>query len=172
MMNSVLRKLLLTTHVVVSLGWLGAAAAVLALGIVGLTTADAGLATAGYRATEVIWRSVIIPFSLAALVTGSIQALGTHWGLFRHYWVLTKLLITSGAVLLLLLHTGSLLPTLARAAIDASASGVSGAHAHGGIAPRIHLVVAASGTLLLLLTATALSVYKPWGQLRRRTATS
>ena len=166
-MKPALRKPLLTTHVVVSIGWLGAAAAVLALGITGLTTADVGLANAGYRATEVIWRAVIIPLSLAALVTGLVQALGTQWGLVRHYWVFTKFLIAIGAVLLLLLHTGSLLPALARAAIDASSSAGEGVtHGHGGIPPRIHLVVAASGTLLLLLTAATLSVYKPWGRTR------
>ena len=162
-MKPALRKLLLTTHVVVSIGWLGAAAGVLALGIAGLvSTSDA---SAMYQATEVVWRSVIIPFSLAALVTGVVQALGTQWGLFRHYWVLAKFLITVGAVLLLLLHTSSLLPALARAAIDGSSTVVEGrAHGHGGIPPRIHLVVAASGTLLLLLTTAILSVYKPWGK--------
>lgn len=31
--------------------------------------------------------------SLASLLIGIVQALGTEWGLFRHYWVLMKLLI-------------------------------------------------------------------------------
>ena len=171
-MRPALRKLMLTSHVVASVGWLGAAAGVLALGIAGLTTSDAGVASGVYRATEVIWRSVIVPFSLAALLTGVVQALSTQWGLFRHYWVLTKFLITAFAVLLLLLHTGSLLPALAQAAIDSSPSvAEASTHAHGGIPPRIHLVVAASGTLVLLLTTATLSIYKPWGRTRfgRRT---
>jgi hypothetical protein len=118
-----------------------------------------------YEATDVIWSSVIVPLSLAALVTGVIQGLGTQWGLFRHYWVLTKFIITVAAVLLLLLHTNSLLPALARAAIDGSAVVIDGhAHAHGGMPPRVHLVVAAGGTLALLLVTTALSIYKPWGK--------
>jgi hypothetical protein len=171
-MRPALRKLMLTAHVVASIGWFGASAGVLALGIAGLTAGDAGAASGLYRATAVIWRSIIVPFSLAALLTGLVQALGTQWGLFRHYWVLTKFLITAFAVLLLLLHTGSLLPALARAAIDSSSSvAEAGAHGHGGIPPRIHLVVAAGGTLLLLLTTATLSVYKPPGRTRfgRRT---
>jgi hypothetical protein len=160
-----LRKLLLTTHVAVSVGWLGAAAGVLALGIVGLTTSDAGVANGMYRATEIIWRSIIVPLSLAALLTGLVQALGSQWGLVDHYWVLTKLAITVGAVLLLLLHTNSLLPALTRSAIEGSAIVIDGqAHGHGGLPPRVHLVVAASGTLLLLLIITTLSIYKPWGR--------
>ena len=164
-MGTSLRKVVLTSHVVTSLGWLGAAAAVLALGIAGLATADATVASGAYLGTEIIWRFVIIPFSLGALLTGVVQAFGTQWGLLRHYWVVAKLVITIGAVVLLLLHTNSLLPALARAAIDGSAIVVDGhAHEHGGIPPRLHLVVAASGTLLLLIAAATLSVYKPWGR--------
>jgi hypothetical protein len=152
-----MRMLLLTLHVVLSLGWFGAAAAVLALGIVGLTTADAALADAVYRATGVVWRGVIVPFSLGALVTGVVQGLVGPWGLVRHFWVLAKLVITVAAVLLLLLHTGSLLPALTGAVVEH-------AHGHAGLPPRIHLVVAAGGTLLLLLVAAILSVWKPWGR--------
>lgn len=36
---------------------------------------------------------VILPLSLAALTTGLVQALGTAWGSFRHYWILFKLLL-------------------------------------------------------------------------------
>jgi hypothetical protein len=110
---------------------------------------------------------VIVPLSLAALATGVIQAFGTQWGLLRHYWVLTKLLLTLAAVILLLLHTGSLLPALVAAVTDPSSGIHTSNFHHGGIPPRVHLLVASVGTLLLLLLNTALSVYKPWGQTRR-----
>jgi hypothetical protein len=158
-MKRAIQKMLLTMHLLSSIGWFGAAAGVLALGIAGLTGAKAM-----YQGVEVVWRTVIIPLSLAALITGIVQGLATQWGLFRHYWVLMKLVITAAAVLLLVLHTGSLLPALARAAIDGSAIVDSHAHGHGGIPPRVHLVVAAGGTLILLLVATILSIYKPWGR--------
>ena len=118
-----------------------------------------------YQATEVVWRGVVIPLSIAALITGIVEALGTRWGLFRHYWVLAKLAITVGAVILLLLHTSSLLPALARASVDGSPISIDGhAHGHGGIPPRVHLIVADGGTLLMLLFTALLSVYKPWGR--------
>ena len=161
-----LRRLALTAHIAVSVGWFGAAAAVLALAIVGLGADEVRTASAAYLGTDAIWRFVIVPLSLAALVTGAIQALGTQWGLSRHYWVITKLVLTSGAVMLLLLHTSSLLPALVAVAADpSSGANASGAH-HGGMSPRVHLVVAAGGTLLLLLATTTLSVYKPWGRTR------
>ena len=159
-----LRKLALTAHVTTSVGWLGAVAGVLALGIAGLTSEDARMVRAAYLGTELIWRFVIIPFGLAALLTGLVQALGTQWGLFRHYWVLAKFLLTLGAFILLLMHTGSLLPALSTTATDASSRAHSSSARHGDLPPRIHLVVATGGTLLLLLATTTLSVYKPWGR--------
>lgn len=167
MMPPTIRKLALTAHVTASIGWLGAAGAVLALGVAGLMTEEARMVSAAYLGTEVIWRFVIVPLSLAALATGLVQALGTPWGLFRHYWVVTKLALATAGVILLLLHTSSLLPALVAAAADpAPAVPASDLH-HGGMSPRVHVVVAAGGALLLLLATTALSVFKPWGQLRR-----
>ena len=47
---------------------------------------------------------VIVPFCFASLLTGLVQALGTPWGLFRHYWILVKLQIAILSTILLLLH--------------------------------------------------------------------
>lgn len=158
-----LLTLLLLSHVVVSIGWFGAAASILAMGVAGLIdpTGAASLAPA----IEVVWRSVLVPLSVAALVTGVAQGLATPWGLLRHTWVLTKLILTVAAVLLLLLHTQSLLPALMNAASAGAAVSVEvPAHGHGGLPPRVHLVVAAGGTLLLLLVLASLSFFKPWGR--------
>jgi hypothetical protein len=161
------RKLALTAHVATSVGWLGAAVSVLALAIVGLTGDEARLVASSYLGVDVVWRFVVVPLALAALATGLLQAIGTEWGLLRHRWVVAKLVLTSISVLLLLLHTSSLLPQLAAEAGASSSSTVASHRSHGGMSPRLHLVVAAGGTLLLLLATTAISVYKPWGLLRR-----
>ena len=51
---------------------------------------------------------VLVPLAVASLLTGLDQALGTKWGLFRHYWVLAKLLITVVATVVLLLYLQTL----------------------------------------------------------------
>src|SRR5205823_11372548 len=89
-----LRKLALTAHVVSSVGWLGAVAGFLALAVAGLTSRDAQLVRGAYLAMGLTASFVIVPLSLASLLTGLIQALGTTWGLFGRYWILAKLLIT------------------------------------------------------------------------------
>jgi hypothetical protein len=78
-MAPALRKLALTAHVTFSVGWLGA---VVALAIAGLTSQDAQLVRSVFLAMELIGGFVIVPLSLAALLTGLIQSLGTDWACF------------------------------------------------------------------------------------------
>jgi len=149
-----LRKFALTAHVTSSVGWLGAVVAYLALAITALTSQDAQIVHAAYFSMELMGWLVIIPCSLAALLTGLVQSLGTEWGLFRHYWVAVKFLLTMGAITVLLLH----MPTVSRMAGVAVETTLSSADL--GALP---LVVHAGGGLLVLLATTTLSIYKPWG---------
>ena len=72
-----LRRLTLTAHVVLSVGWLGAVVAYLALAIIGLTNAE-HVRTA-YAAMGLIGWTVLVPLAFAALLTGLVQSLGTPW---------------------------------------------------------------------------------------------
>ncbi|HEV8510337.1 MAG TPA: hypothetical protein VGQ48_07780 [Gemmatimonadales bacterium] len=150
------RKFALTAHVICSVGWLGAVAGFLALAIAGLTSQDALTVRAVYLTMEVITWFVIVPLSFASLLTGLVQAIGTSWGLFRHYWVLAKLLINVLATVLLLVHTMPI-GELASIARETTLSGA----AIGRL--QIQLVFDAGLALLALLVATALGVYKPRG---------
>jgi hypothetical protein len=103
-----LRKFALTAHVTSSVGWLGAVAAFLALAVASLTSQDAQMVRAAYLAMELTAWFVIVPLAFASLLTGLVQSLGTKWGLFRHYWVLAKLLLTVLATIVLLLQMESI----------------------------------------------------------------
>lgn len=70
-----LRKFALTTHVTSSVGWLGAVGAFLALAIAGLSSQDAQIVRAAYLAMHLTTWFVIVPLSLAALLT----ELSSHW---------------------------------------------------------------------------------------------
>jgi hypothetical protein len=155
-MNPGLRKLVLTAHIAFSVGWLGAVAAFLVLAIAGLTSQDAQMVRAAYPAMELTARFVIVPLAFASLLSGLIQSLGTPWGLFRHYWVLVKLLLTTFATIVLLMKM-SLIGYAARRAAETTSSSAD-LRAAG-----IPLVVHAAGGILVLLVVTILSVYKPWG---------
>lgn len=151
------RKLLLTTHICVSVGWLGAVLAYLALALTGLTSTDVDRARAAFVSMEAIGWSVLVPCSLAALLTGVAQSLATEWGLFRYYWISTKLLLTAVGTAVLLGH----MRAVGRMASIATASDF--AVAETGRLPT-QLVLHAAGGLLLLIVAAVLSTYKPWGR--------
>ena len=152
-----LRKFALTAHVTSSVGWLGAIVVFLALAVVGLTSQDAQTVRGAYLVMEPAAWSVLVPLAFASLLTGIVQSLGTKWGLFRHYWVLFKLLITVFATIVLLIYIETL-NLMADLAADPSADlGVV-----RDDSPLVHTVLA----LLLLLVATALAVFKPRGMTR------
>lgn len=152
-----LRRLALSAHIVSSVGWLGVVAASLALAIAGLTSQDVQVVRASYLAMNSLGESVLVPLALSSLFTGFVLSLGTKWGLFRHYWVLIKLLINVFATTILLLYMQTL-GYLAGLAVD---SGID-LGALRNPSPVLH----AGAALVLLLVAVGLSVYKPRGMTR------
>ena len=149
-----LRKLALTAHVTASVGWLGAVIAFLALSVAGLTSQDPQTVQGAYLVMELTGWIILVPLSLASLATGLVCSLGSAWGLFRHYWVLFKLLINVFATIVLLMYMqtlGSLADLAANARADLDAVRPPSPLLHPGAA------------LVLLLTATVLAVYKPRG---------
>ena len=155
-----LRKLALTAHITASVGWLGAVIAFLALSVTGLTSQDPQTVRGAYLVMERTGWVVLVPLSLASLVTGLISSLGSTWGLFRHYWVLFKLAINLVATTVLLLYTQTL-TSLADAAAPTTLSGNELRRLRDP-SPTLH----AAAALLLLLAATTLAIYKPRGRTR------
>jgi uncharacterized membrane protein len=151
------RRLVLTAHVVCSVGWLGAVTAFLAVALVGVMSQDDETVRGAYLVMEPVAWFVLVPLAFASLLTGLVQALGTTWGLFRHYWVLFKLLINAVATIVLLTYMETF-RVMADVAADTSAELEMVRNA----SPVLH----AGAALLLLLAATALAVYKPRGMTR------
>jgi hypothetical protein len=142
------RKFALTAHVTSSVGWLGAVAGSLALAVAGLTSQDAQMVRGAYLTLELIGWYVLVPLDLASLLTGLVQSLGTEWGLFRHYWILVKLLITILSTICLLVHMQPI-RYLAGVAAEGSLSSVDQRL-------QIQMVVAVGAALLALLVRVAL----------------
>lgn len=147
------RRFVLTAHIVASVGWLGTAVAYLALVVAAFVSEDLQTVRAAYVAIEPITWFAIVPLAFASLLTGIVQSLGTQWGLFRHYWVLFKLVLSVLATIVLLLNTRTVADLAERAeTIDARhLDGVEGQVLHAG------------GGLVVLLVTTTLAVYKPRG---------
>ena len=148
-----LRKFALAAHLMFSVGWIGTVFAYLALGVAAVTSQDAQTVRAAWIAMELTGWYVIVPLALASLLTGLVMALGTKWGLFRHYWVLFSLVLTIFATVVLLLHMPdvSVMADVAQEAEGASLDGLGGDLLHPGLG------------LVVLLVILMLNMYKPRG---------
>lgn len=153
-MSPPLRKLVLAAHITTSVGWVGALMEYLVLDIAAVFSQDAPTVVAAFLAMELTATYAIVPLAAASLLVGIAAALGTSWGLFRHYWVLLKLFFTIFATAVLLLETRTI-----RSLADLAASGTDprdlpGTLLHSGLG------------LLVLLVVITLAVYKPRGVTR------
>lgn len=149
------RQAMLAVHVAASVGWLGAIAAYIALNVPVIAGADEQLVRAAHLMMRPVAWYAVVPLALTSLVTGIVQALGTPWGLFRHYWVLISLVMTAFATAILLLHLGDVDALAARAADPSTDAG----SLKGDL---FHSV----GGLAVLLVPLVLNLYKPRGLTR------
>ena len=149
-----LRKAALVAHVGSAVGWIGAVAVSLALAAAGLIADDGQIVRAVYLTLDVVGWYALVPFSVASLVTGLIQGLGTAWGVLRHYWVVVKLVMNLIATGVLLLYTQTL-----AALADRARAATSTVDDLRSPSPVVH----GAAAIALLLVALVLSVYKPRG---------
>lgn len=151
-----LRKFALSVHLTFSIGWIGAVLMYLALGVAAVTTENVQTIRAAWTAMELTGWYVIVPLAIASLLTGLVMALGTKWGLFRHYWVVISFALTTFATVILLLHmpTVSAMADLAQEAEGAELAALGGDLGHPGIG------------LVVLLVVQVLNLYKPPGLTR------
>lgn len=156
-----LRKAILVVHVAASVGWLGLSLGLLTLAATAVTTSDPALLRGSYLAAGRFGEVLFAPVSLTAFTTGVVLALGTKWGLVRHWWVLAKFVLTLVPVILTFL---SLRPSLAMVAEAASTMTDAALAGFANSADAINLVVAPSVASTMYLTSTILSVVKPWGR--------
>ena len=157
------RNVLLTVHIVVSVGVIGADLSVITLGITGLTSGIPELIRASYLVMQLLANTVLLPLAFTALFTGILLGLGTRWRLTQYYWVLTKLVLTITVVTALVFV---LQPRVNQAAVEVLRISPEELATNGigqvGFAVTIGIVAALS----VLLTIVTLAVNKPWGRIR------
>jgi hypothetical protein len=150
------RKLLLTVHVLTTVGVFGTDLVLVMLGVWSVVGADPQTV---YPAAHLIGQVLVAPLAIASLGTGVALALLTPWGLLRYWWTAIKLTITAvltGAVVFVLV------PQLG-----------AGANATTGLTPRalttaekLPLLLAPAVASSLLVLNVALAIYKPRWRLR------
>ncbi|MFL1905730.1 hypothetical protein ACJWDR_42465 [Streptomyces tauricus] len=150
-----LRKSVLVTHVVSAGAWIGIDVVSAVLVVVGRVRAGDDR-TAVYQALADFFVVPLLLSALAAgvvcLVTGVLLGLATKWGLVRYWWVSVKLALNVVACVMLLLFLGP---------ITELASGEQ------PLRDIWFVAFLATTAMVLLSFAMVLSVFKPWGRVRR-----
>lgn len=150
------RRVWLTLHVGVGVGWLGVSLTMLALSIAGMAADDQEVRHTSYVFMDTFNLTLAIPSVLLTIITGAVVSFGTPWGLIRHRWVLAKLVIALGLPVLATFE-GSWIEILAERTEDPAAE-------PGGTG--VLLIGAMALFLTLLWIAVVLSVFKPGGRTR------
>lgn len=155
-LGRVARKVWLTLHIGIGVGWLGVSLAMLVLSIVGATTDRHEMRHGAYVLMDTFNIALAIPSVFLAIITGVVVSLGTPWGLIKHRWVLAKLVIALSLPVLATFEGPWIDELMARSEDPAAEPGGTG----------MLLVGAMALFLALLWTATILSVFKPGGRTR------
>jgi hypothetical protein len=153
-LSASVRRFTFATHVTTSVGWVGAVLVFVALAGLGLASDDERVVRGAYLVMAPAAWFVLVPLAHGALLSGLVLSLGTAWGLFRHYWVALKLLITAVSTGVLLVYMGTF-----RQMAGVAADPVVELGAVRNPSPLVHAVLA----FFLLLAATVLAIYKPFG---------
>lgn len=154
------RKTFLTVHALSGAAWFGIDLALGILVLTALLTDDRRTAGTAVRAIELFAVWPMFTASVLCLASGVVLGLGSKYGLMRYWWVAVKLAVN---LLMSTLIVVALRPSIGKAASvgDRLLAGDPTA-----TVPR-DLLIPVCVAPTLLITAYLLSVFKPWGRVRR-----
>jgi uncharacterized membrane protein len=147
-------------HIVAAGTWIGIDVVLATLVFTAWATGDVQTKAVCYQALELFAIWPLTTAGVVSLVTGVVLGLGTKYGLVRYWWVAVKL------------ATNLVLTTLVLLVLRPGVEGVAeygrrlAAHRPGD-ADVGFLIYPAVVSLSALLAAVVLSVFKPWGRIRR-----
>ncbi len=163
------RKLLLLLHIAAAGAWLGLDVVLGILVFTALLSGDEVGAASALAGTGHVATWPLATAGLLCLGTGLLLGTGSRYGLVRYWWVAVKLVLNVVLVTLVLVL---LMPELGPLADSARGSLSGGALADGSLAdgslPDLtDLAFPPVVSTVAVLVAMTLSVFKPWGRVRR-----
>ncbi|TDE15740.1 hypothetical protein [Jiangella asiatica] len=157
-----LRKAVLVVHILAAGAWVGIDVVMAVFVFTALASDSDQTVALSYQALEMFAVWPMTAAGMLCLASGMVLGLGSKYGLVRYWWVAVKLLLN---VLLSTLVLVALRPGVQEAAEQ-------GRRLAAGEAATIQtsdLVFPPIVSPTLLVVAFLLSVYKPWGRLRKST---
>jgi uncharacterized membrane protein len=158
------RKSVLVLHVASAGVWLGIDVVMAVIVFTALLTDDARTKALSFQALELFVLWPLLATGLVCLITGVVLGLGSKYGLIRYWWVAAKLALNLVLTALVLVALRPEVSEAARQARQFLAGGPVSLAVGDLIFPPI-----VSPTVVLI--AMVLAVFKPWGRIRRSSAT-
>lgn len=160
-----LRKSVLVLHILAAGAWVGIDVIVAVFVVAGWVSDDTAVQGVAYQALGRFILAPMLTAGLVCLATGLLLGLGTKWGLVRYWWVAVKLVLNLAlcTLIVVLLRPGL---SDVRAYGEAVSAGAPAAGTPAVDVAGLFFPPAVSLTVLTF--AILLSVFKPWGRLRRR----
>ena len=159
------RQILRTLHLVSSAGWFGVGVAQLGLHVIANGTDRPALRFHAYEISGMFGQLLSAPLAITSLATGIVLAALTPWGVFRHRWIVAKLVLTCAVIGFASTGLASWSDRVTERAAEATAAGVGWESGTG-------LLWVSTAVLAVLLFLVVISVVKPWGRSRRDAGTS
>jgi len=155
------RKAVLTAHIVSAGAWIGMDVVMGVLVVTAMVTGSTSTEALCCRALELFAVWPLFGAGVATLVSGVVLGLGTSYGLVRYWWVAAKLVINLVLVTLVALLLRPGVAEAARYGEALAAGRPSDIDLSSMFMPPLVSTTA-------LIVATTLSVFKPFGRIRRR----
>lgn len=154
------RKLVLLVHIAAAGAWLGLDLVLGILVVTALVSPDVtgAAAAAASLAAFATWPLAVV--GLVTLASGLLLGLATKYGLVRYWWVIVKLVINVVLVVLVVLVLSPGVTALGEAGRAALTEGAAAPVTGALLFPPI-----VSSTAVII--AMTLSVFTPWGRVRR-----
>lgn len=154
------RKVTLVLHIVAAAAWFGMDCALTVLVFTATLAGDPAIVATCLQALRLFAVWPMLAAAVVSLLTGVVLGLGSKYGLVRYWWVTVKLSVN---VLMSVLVIIALRPVVTEAATIGEQIGAGTPQA---VPPALMFPPIVSPALLLL--AYVLSVFKPWGRVRKQ----
>ncbi|UUZ83686.1 hypothetical protein LJK88_07655 [Paenibacillus sp. P26] len=157
------KQLIIVIHVLSVVCWLGGAMAMLLLGMYMLKAENGEQLYYTLDNMHLIDVVFIRYTALVALLTGIVLSVWTNWGLFKHYWILIKLILTLALIAFGIEYMGDWLSQIVRMAKQERFLALSDA---AFLKASYSLIGGALANIVSLVFMTAISYFKPFGKMK------
>lgn len=158
------KQLIIVIHVLSVVCWLGGAMCMLLLGTYMLRAENGEQLYFTLENMHLIDVVFIRYPALVALLTGIVLAIWTNWGLFKHYWILIKLILTLLLIGLGIGYMGDWLSQIVRIAEQERFLALGDA---AFLNASYSLIGGAIANIVALIFMTAISYFKPFGKINK-----